>query len=307
MTEHRALRRCGDCGAHLARDNSGVHCGPCQRRSEEPSEQPPAVPLEFWADDALQQAFASRHIGRIFRAFRHHPWHRRPLSQERMAAWLNLSQAQLSRIESGPAVQDLTRLITWARILRLPPDRLWFRLPDKQGPNPSPMAGLVTSRATSDWTVVSVGNSSPAAAFLAQARADRSIVEVLRGQLDESKAADGSLGPAAALPKVLGVLGAVQNIVREVKPDVRQALLTVGAEGAEFVGWLYRDLRDLQTATYWYDRAVEWAQEADDIVMQGYVLLRKSQLAYDRRDALKVLTLAEAAQRGGRLPLGGPG
>ncbi|MEV6152333.1 hypothetical protein AB0L53_18505 [Nonomuraea sp. NPDC052129] len=85
---------------------------------------------------------------------------------------------------------------------------------------------------------------------------------------------------------------------------VGSALLAVGADGAEFVGWLYRDLLDLRTATYWYDRAIEWAQEADDSSMQAYVLLRKSQLAYDRRDALRVLTLAEAAQRTTtRLPL----
>ncbi len=32
--------------------------------------------------------------------------------------------------------------------------------------------------------------------------------------------------------------------------------------------------------------------------MQGYVLLKKSQMAYDERDALRVWTLAEAAQRG---------
>ncbi|MER5646987.1 hypothetical protein [Streptosporangium sp. NPDC002524] len=97
----------------------------------------------------------------------------------------------------------------------------------------------------------------------------------------------------------------VQHCVREVRPQIRGQLLTVGAEAAEFIGWLYRDLRDLPTATYWYDRAVEWAQEADDSPMQGYVLLRKSQLAYDRQDALKVLTLAEAAQHSStRLPIG---
>jgi len=32
--------------------------------------------------------------------------------------------------------------------------------------------------------------------------------------------------------------------------------------------------------------------------MQGYVLLRKSQMAYEERDAVRVLTLAKAAQYG---------
>ncbi|RCG29466.1 XRE family transcriptional regulator [Sphaerisporangium album] len=131
------------------------------------------------------------------------------------------------------------------------------------------------------------------------------VVKELRLQLDASKAEDGTLGPSAALPRVQAVIAAMQHSVREVHPQIRRQLLALGAEAAEFIGWLYRDLRDLPTATYWYDRAVEWAQEADDGPMQGYVLLRKSQLAYDRQDALKVLTLAEAAQHSStRLPTG---
>jgi hypothetical protein len=133
---------------------------------------------------------------------------------------------------------------------------------------------------------------------------DGSVVDYFRRALDQSKADDGSLGPTKVLPLVLGILGAISQHVREVKPDVRRALLSVGADGAEFAGWLYRDLQDTATATYWYDRAMEWAQEAHDTVMQGYVLLRKSQMAYDLRDAHRVVTLAEAAQHGPwQLPL----
>lgn len=127
---------------------------------------------------------------------------------------------------------------------------------------------------------------------------DGSVVEFFREQLDLSKADDGNRGPAKALPLVLGILGAISQHVREVKPAVRSGLLSVGADGAEFAGWLYRDLQDNATATYWYDRAMEWAQEANDTVMQGYVLLRKSQMAYDVRDAHRVATLAEAAVHG---------
>jgi transcriptional regulator with XRE-family HTH domain len=127
---------------------------------------------------------------------------------------------------------------------------------------------------------------------------DGSVVDYLAQQLDRCKADDGNLGPAKALPMVLGVLGAVQQHARDVKPRVRRALLEVGADGAEFAGWLYRDLHDPTSAGYWHDRAIEWAQEAGDLAMQGYVLLKKSQMAYERRDALRVLTLAQAAQNG---------
>lgn len=67
---------------------------------------------------------------------------------------------------------------------------------------------------------------------------------------------------------------------------------------ASSTGWLYRDLKDAGNATYWYDRAMEWAHEANDLPTQGYVLLRKSQMAYDTHDAHRVVTFAEAAYRG---------
>jgi transcriptional regulator with XRE-family HTH domain len=132
---------------------------------------------------------------------------------------------------------------------------------------------------------------------------DGTVTGYFRRQLEQAKADDGRLGPVRALPLVLGILGAISQHVREVKAAVRPGLLSLGADGAEFAGWLYRDLHDSPSATYWYDRAMEWAQEAGDTAMQGYVLLKKSQMAYDLRDAHRVVTLADASQHGPwRLP-----
>src|SRR5439155_24244998 len=103
---------------------------------------------------------------------------------------------------------------------------------------------------------------------------DGSTVEYLRRQLDACKAEDGKLGPRKTLPMVLGILGAIEEHGREVRPDVRRELLSVGANGAEFAGWLYRDIQQSTAAAYWHDRATEWAQEAGDLPMQGYVLLK---------------------------------
>lgn len=127
---------------------------------------------------------------------------------------------------------------------------------------------------------------------------DESAVNLFRKQLDRSKADDGNRGPTKALPTVLGILGAISQHVHDVKPDVRRQLLSLGADGAEFTGWLYRDLQDPVSATYWYDRAMEWAQEANDTPMQGYVLLKKSQMAYEERDVHRLVSFAEAAHQG---------
>lgn len=127
---------------------------------------------------------------------------------------------------------------------------------------------------------------------------DVDVVTAFKRQLEACAADDGAHGPAKTLPAVLGILGAVERHAHEVPPAVRRQLLSVGSLGAEFAGWLYRDLHDPQPASFWYSRATEWAQEAGDTAAQGYILLKKSQMAYDDRDALRVLTLAQAAQYG---------
>lgn len=91
--------------------------------------QPPRVPAGFWRAERMRKALDSWHMGRVIAAYRVHPWHRQPLSQEVVAGWLDLTQTQLSRIENGSPVQDLVRLRRWAGRLGIPPELLWFKLP----------------------------------------------------------------------------------------------------------------------------------------------------------------------------------
>jgi hypothetical protein len=47
-----------------------------------------------------------------------------------VGGWLGgLTQPQVSRVENGAAVEDLRRLVPWARVLGIPGELLWFRLP----------------------------------------------------------------------------------------------------------------------------------------------------------------------------------
>jgi transcriptional regulator with XRE-family HTH domain len=89
------------------------------------------VPAEFWATDRIRDALATWHMGRVVAAYRNHPFHGRPLPQETVAGWVGITQAQLNRIESGPPIKDLERLIEWARVLHVPPTLLWFKLPEQ--------------------------------------------------------------------------------------------------------------------------------------------------------------------------------
>ncbi|MEV0004314.1 hypothetical protein AB0H28_18815 [Micromonospora sp. NPDC050980] len=77
-------------------------------------------------------ALAGRHLGQVIRAYRNHPYQgRSPLPQSVVAGWLGITQAQLSRVENGPPIVHLDRLIHWAGLLRIPAFRLWFSLPDQ--------------------------------------------------------------------------------------------------------------------------------------------------------------------------------
>nr|WP_254910033.1 helix-turn-helix transcriptional regulator [Micromonospora sp. NBS 11-29] len=121
------LANCPRCGGRLARDNSSGRCAPCQAAERDRLSGPPVVPESFWEHEPVRTALAERHLGRVIRAYRYHPYHgRSPLPQTVVARWFRITQAQLSRIENGPALVHLDRLAHWAALLGIPPTHLWF-------------------------------------------------------------------------------------------------------------------------------------------------------------------------------------
>ena len=128
---------CRRCGARLARDNAGRLCAPCQAGEwDTPAAPPVVVPAAFWEDPVMRETLCSRHMGRVIRAYRTHPFHGNlGLSQEVVASWAGLTQGQLSRVETGSPIVHLDRLIQWARLLGIPAEFLWFSLPHDQTGN----------------------------------------------------------------------------------------------------------------------------------------------------------------------------
>ncbi|MDN5931796.1 MAG: XRE family transcriptional regulator, partial [Pseudonocardia sp.] len=109
---------------------------------------------------------------------------------------------------------------------------------------------------------------------------------------------DRAQGSDRALTGVLGALTSIDTALRAGQGADRASLLGIAARSAEFAGFLYRDLGDRVRSLHWHDRAMERAQQGDDVAMQSYVLLRKAQAAYDQRDAGRMLDLTLAAGRG---------
>lgn len=133
-----AGRRCVRCDVRLARDNREVVCAGCGAR-ERGVDGPPQVPADFWNHLPLRRALSGRHIGKVIRAWRYHPWHgRHPVAQTVVASWCGMSQPKLSQIENGKATMHLDRLYQWARLLQIPANLRWFLLPEENDQTVTP-------------------------------------------------------------------------------------------------------------------------------------------------------------------------
>jgi transcriptional regulator with XRE-family HTH domain len=206
-------------------------------------------------------------------------------------AWESTSPEQKKRFFASLAADERAEAWTAAESERAEPSTSTMDPPAGVVREPGP--GPVPPRVTLDDL-----KRISAAMQDAHRYMDLEVVEYFRERIGTCAASDGANGPKGVLPVVLGIVSAIESSSRHVKASVRGQLLAVGAQGAEFVAWLYRDLGMPEMADYWRDRAIDWAQEAGDLPMQGYVLLKKSQAAWDERDALGMLALARAVQEG---------
>jgi transcriptional regulator with XRE-family HTH domain len=203
------MRYCDRCGTRLAQDNKASSCSACLRYT---ALQPPSVPREFWDTDQMRDALATWHMGKVLYAYRMHPYHGRLLPQELVAGWLNLTQAQLSRIESGKAPDVLSKLTHYSAVLGIPPELLWFKLSEqspRSTPRPLARAGKAGQepipRTPDAFTALSADEQAHVTAALLDARRylNGSVVDYFAQQLDRYKINDGQLGPAKVLPLVL--------------------------------------------------------------------------------------------------------
>ncbi len=227
-----ATRRYCRCGTRLARDNTGGLCGPCQRTAQDRILGAPVVPEGFWDTDQLRDAFDAWHMGHVIAAYRAHPYHGIPLSQETVAGWMDLTQAQLSRIEAGPPPTDLARLMRWAACLRIPDQLLWFRMP---GPHRTAQwpAALTDTRqlpATTGVPEPTAATQPPHGHAVRDLHWPENVIAALRGE-SWSEPSTFPVGdrPAAvpsgelAYDDLVGLFGTWATTVRR-----RQFLLSVG-------------------------------------------------------------------------------
>lgn len=249
----REVRYCR-CGARLARDNADVLCRVCDRTSRS---GPPRPPAEFWATEAFADAFIQRHMGRVLVAYRRHPWHGgRGVSQAQLAEWLQTSQPQVSRAETGPPVRDLDQLVRWAQVLGVPKDRLWFALPSQDSLQPALEGSRTAIAPSSDISAV----HAMAEAFRA---ADR---QVGAGQL--YRTVERYLRDEVG-PQLTGIRRSRDSV----------SAFSAAASLTEMIGWMAHDCGDDTTAAEHLAQALRLAAMTDDFVLEANILASMSHLA----------------------------
>jgi tetratricopeptide (TPR) repeat protein len=267
-----------------------TQCAPCQRKAHDLAQAPPPVPPSFWNAALMREALGSWHLGQVIRAYRHHPFHGpRPLSQEVVAGWLNMTQTQLSRIEGGPPVNDLGKLTAWARVLGIPAGLLWFRLPEQYGQlsyddavasdgRPvitHPSAGMLTLGLVPFRGAASSSAGSDVAAMQAFRAAD---CQVGGGHLYATVV---SYLHTVVAPRLFGSLA-----------STGQPVFTAAAALTEMAGWMAHDAGRDAAAQQHFQRALDLASAGNDKQLGVHVLASMSHLALHRAEPGAAIRLA---------------
>lgn len=318
-------RRCESCGSWLARDNAAARCSPCQAAGRARIATVPDVPPDFWNDPDLQRALAAREMGKVIRAYRQHRHHgHRGLSQDDVAVWASISQGQLSRLENGPPIVRLDRLIFWAQLLKLPQAHLWFALPDGElsgEPTESGHEGsglrhsvdaddqlsvegeLSQLQATQRSAAVLTAIGLPAQlGHLLSPGALSNHLRIEHLQLFESAMAtleqrDATNGGGAALDVAVTLHGRVLRWLEDVKPSLSTSVQVLSCELSALVAWLAYDAGKSSLAKQYVNEALASARFTDATNADLRAMNTLCLLLSDRGRPHDALQCAEQAKR----------
>ncbi|WP_052744985.1 helix-turn-helix domain-containing protein [Micromonospora sp. HK10] len=272
------------------------------------------MPESFWSHPPLRAALAERHLGRVIRAYRHHPYHgRAALPQAVVASWLGITQAQLSRVESGPPIVHLDRLAHWAQLLRIPPAALWFSLPaSRTETTVSPvdqipkaleeggatnrrqfhaLAALAGLHASSSIDSLISRATAPAGIGMDHVRYASTLVEEFR-KADAQMGADALCDVAIHAHDQLSAWAAKASYGRSVGDALQSALADLAIQAA----WLAIDANRRTEARPYLHEAVARARIADDTRVEVRALACMSLLLRQDQPS-EAAQCAEAALR----------
>ncbi|MGH3806761.1 MAG: helix-turn-helix domain-containing protein [Pseudonocardiaceae bacterium] len=253
----------------------------------------------------MRGALDSWHMGVVISAYRNHPFHGCALRQEIVAGWAGITQAQLSRIENGPAIKDLDKLIQWARTLGIPAHLLWFQLPQQRHlhssagvPRVAVSSPPVPLPATGSFQLVRVGGHGGHGGHGGQAASsDMAAMHTFR-------AADRQVGGGHLYATVVAYLHSdvASRLFGEDHSVEGKTVFTAAAALTEMAGWMAHDAGRDDQAQRHFGRALDMSQVGRDRQLSAHVLASMSHLAHHTcrpRDAIGFAHAGEHALSGG--------
>lgn len=233
-----------------------------------------------------------------------------------MGLWLNVSQAQVSRLEGAEdPPSDLKKLQKWAAVLSVPTDLLWFALAhtseESGGAQEKANLGSVDRR-----ELLKVAGAAIAAGSGLLDGPWQRITDTLAGQRPADAVAvklieDKTTGffrseetqPARELIRSLRAhRQEIAQLIETTSDDsLRRRLHSAAGETAALEGWSLFDIDRRGAAVGLYEKALESARYAGDNALAACVLAYWSYLAGgqgDNHGAVRLLTDAGAQVRG---------
>jgi hypothetical protein len=274
-------------------------------------EGPPTVPASFWDHELIRAAAAERHMGRLIAAYRAHPMHGTPISQETVGLWALKHQSQICKIEKGRPERDLGVLQFWVGLLGIPDNLLWFAMPPATSPHSAshsqPLAGgLAFGRKAPEPS--SQADFDPAKQQDANTHLDLTCHQITTpAAFAKSSAPSGAAGSDETLVEVVR---RVERLRRKVDPLAVEALtdrlniLTAAYDSADPM----ECLDELRRHRSWLDENLgtvsdirqrqsisELATKVSGIL--GYIAVGDSRFDLSRAFLLEAFELAELANR----------
>jgi transcriptional regulator with XRE-family HTH domain len=128
-------------------------------------------------------------------------------------------------------------------------------------------------------------------------RVDAQAITSLRQILAGQRSLDDYVGAAAVLPAASATLRMVQEMVTSATGPVRDEALDLGAQWAQFLGWLHTTSGNWPAASGHFTRSLEWATERGDADMIATILSYEGYAHWLRGEYAPVASLSRAARR----------
>ncbi|MEV6226827.1 XRE family transcriptional regulator [Saccharopolyspora shandongensis] len=236
----------------------------------------------------MAEALKSRDFGKVMYAYRYE--HRPVITQAALGRWLNMTQAQISRLERGAKpTSDLDKLAAWALTFRIPEPVLWFRLPTRNSEAPA----ATPSRVDFGW----FGGRRRSPALNTDVHAPLSV-DSIRENIGLFRGLDNRFGGGHAR----GIVGAY--LADEVAPAMHShrtgrdqvEFISAVAELNQLAGWMAYDVGDMLSGRRHLQQALQLCQRVGDHALSAEMLAGMSHQAAHARDGAVSVGLARAAR-----------